>query len=103
MKIESTAILGAGSWGTALAALWGKDGRDIVLWGHSAERIARLQETRENSDYLPGVKLAGNIRLTSNLADTAACGLTVFVLPSKAFREIAMAFAKVVTNRNAFC
>ena len=101
MKIESTAILGAGSWGTALAALWGKDGRDIVLWGHSTERIGRLKETRENSDYLPGVKLPGNIRLTSDLTEAAACGLVVLVLPSKAFREIAGAFAKVVTNKEA--
>jgi glycerol-3-phosphate dehydrogenase (NAD(P)+) len=101
VKIESTAILGAGSWGTALAALWGKDGRDIVLWGHSADRIGRLKETRENSDYLPGVKLPENVRLTSDLIDAAACGLVVFVLPSKGFREIAGAFAKVVTNSNA--
>jgi glycerol-3-phosphate dehydrogenase (NAD(P)+) len=101
VKIESTAILGAGSWGTALAALWGRDGRDIILWGHSADRIERIKETRENGDYLPGVKLPGNIRLTSDLAAAAASELVVFVLPSKAFREIAAAFAQVVTRQGS--
>ena len=101
MKIETTSILGAGGWGTALAALWAKDGRDILLWGHSADRIKRLKETRENTDYLPGVKLPGNVRLTSDMSDCAASGLIVFVVPSTAFRSIAATFAKVVTNRNA--
>ena len=92
MKIETTTILGAGGWGTALAALWAKDGRDIVLWGHCADRIERLKETRENNDYLPGVKLPANVRLTSNISDGAASGLIVFVVPSTAFRSIAATF-----------
>lgn len=101
MKIETTAVLGAGGWGTALAALWARDGRDIILWGHSAERIERLKETRENHDYLPGLKLPENVRLTSEMRDCVAAGLVVFVVPSVAFRAIAEAFAKVVTNRKA--
>src|SRR4029077_11650504 len=52
MIIVNTAIIGAGGWGTALAGLWAKDGRQIVLWGHNADRIAHMQKTRENSDYL---------------------------------------------------
>jgi glycerol-3-phosphate dehydrogenase (NAD(P)+) len=101
MKIKTTAILGAGSWGTALAALWAKDGRDIIMWGHNAERIEQLKETRENRDYLPGKKLPPNIRLTSALSDCAACDLVVFVIPSTAFRAIAAEFAKVVSNKSA--
>lgn len=101
MKIETTAILGAGGWGTALAALWAKDGRDIVLWGHSVERIEQLKETRENREYLPGFKLPGNIRLTSEMAECATAGLVVFVVPSRAFREIAEKFSTIVPNKNA--
>jgi len=101
MKIETTAILGAGSWGTALAALWAKDGRDIVMWGHNGERIEQLKETRENRDYLPGKKLPPNISLTSSLSDCASCDLIVFVIPSTAFRDIAGEFAKVVSNKSA--
>ncbi len=101
MKIETTAILGAGGWGTALASLWARDGRDLLLWGHNAERIERLRQTRDNRDYLPGVNLPGNVRLTSDMTDCAACGLVVFVVPSKAFRAMADAFAQVVTNKRA--
>lgn len=101
MKIETTAILGAGGWGTALAALWSKDGRDVVLWGHNPERVERLRQTRENADYLPGVKLPASVRLTSDLSDAAAASLVVFVIPSLAFRGIARRFAEVVSNKEA--
>jgi glycerol-3-phosphate dehydrogenase (NAD(P)+) len=101
VNIETTAIIGAGGWGTALAALWAKDGRDILLWGHDAERMQRLKETRENRDYLAGLKLPENIRLTSEMRDCAGAGLVVFVVPSTAFRTIAGAFAQVITNKNA--
>ncbi len=101
MKIEATAILGTGSWGTALAALWAKDGREIVLWGNNASRVARLQETRENNEYLPGVKLQESVRVTNALGDCAGCSLVVFVVPSTAFRAIAQRFAAVVTEKNS--
>lgn len=101
MKIETTTILGAGGWGTALATLWAKDGRDILLWGHDPARIERLRKTRVNEDYLPGVTLPGNIRLTTDLQDCASSGLVVFVVPSTAFREIATKFGGVTENRNA--
>ncbi len=101
MKIETTAILGAGSWGTALAALWGKDGREILLWGNNAERVERLRQTRENSEYLPGIKLPDSVRVTSQLADCAGCSLVVFVIPSMAFRGIARRFAEVVSNKQS--
>src|SRR3954454_22580347 len=93
VKIETTAILGAGGWGTALAALWARDGRDVVMWGHDPAKVARLETTRFNQDYLPGVPLPENVRLTSELKDCAGADLVVFVVPSKAFREIATAFA----------
>ncbi len=101
MKIETTAILGAGGWGTALAAIWAKDGRDILLWGHDPSRVERLRESRINHDYLPGVSLPENIRLTSDLAECGQAGLVVFVVPSTAFREIANRFARVLKNGNS--
>ena len=92
MENKKTAVLGAGGWGTALAGLWAKDGRDVLLWGHNAERIERLRSSRENSDYLPGFKLPDNVRLTSDLRDCANCEIVVFVVPSTAFRTIAIQF-----------
>ena len=79
MEKKQTAILGAGGWGTALAALWAKDGRDVVLWGHNTARVEQLRSSRENKDYLPGFKLPDNVRVTSDLKDCEKCSLVVFV------------------------
>ena len=89
MKIQSTAILGAGSWGTALAALWGSDGRNLRLWGRDEARVEQLRQSRENPDYLPGVKLPESVKVTSRLSDCADVDLIVFVTPSTALRTIA--------------
>lgn len=87
--MKRTAIIGAGSWGTALAALWAKDARPIALWGNNPDRITRVQETRENIDYLPGVRLPENVRATHDLGDCKDADLMVFVTPSMALRDIA--------------
>jgi glycerol-3-phosphate dehydrogenase (NAD(P)+) len=87
--MRQTAIIGAGSWGTALAALWANDGRPISLWGNNAERIVRVQASRQNADYLPGVPLPENVRATHDFDDSRAADLVVFVTPSVAMREIA--------------
>lgn len=89
MRFKRTAVLGAGSWGTALAALWAKQGNDILLWGHNPERAEQLRSTRENTEYLPGVPLPESITVTSELRDCAGAELVVFVTPSTALRSIA--------------
>ena len=65
MNIRQIAIVGAGGWGTALAVLWSKQGNEITLWGHDPERTEKVRVTRENPDYLPGIKLPDSIRVTS--------------------------------------
>jgi glycerol-3-phosphate dehydrogenase (NAD(P)+) len=69
--------------------LWSKRGNPITLWGNDPGRAARLRETRENSEYLPGVKLADSIAVTSDIADCARADLIVFVTPSVALRSVA--------------
>ena len=88
MSIESTAIIGAGGWGTALAVCWAKRGNAITLWGNNPQRAARLRETREG-EYLPGVKLPESINVTSEIADCVRADLIVFVTPSVALRSVA--------------
>jgi glycerol-3-phosphate dehydrogenase (NAD(P)+) len=101
MSIANTAIIGAGGWGTALAGLWGKDGRQIVLWGHNADRIARMRQTRENSDYLPGFQLPRSVLISSEIGDCAEADLIVFATPSTALRDIAAQLAKVIGSKEA--
>jgi glycerol-3-phosphate dehydrogenase (NAD(P)+) len=100
MSFKRTAILGAGSWGTALAVLWAKCGNDIILWGHNAERVDRIRSSRENPDYLPGVKLPPSASVTSDLADCADADLIVFVTPSVALRGVAERLRRSIA-RNA--
>jgi glycerol-3-phosphate dehydrogenase (NAD(P)+) len=101
VKIRETAILGAGSWGTALAWLWGKDGRQVSLWGHDGERVARIRGTRENSDYLPGLKLPASVRVTSELIDCTGADLIVFATPSTALRKVATQLREAIGNVRA--
>jgi glycerol-3-phosphate dehydrogenase (NAD(P)+) len=93
--------MGAGSWGTALAWLWAKEGREIALWGNSPARVARIQKTRENKEYLPTLKLPASVRVTSDLGECSEAQLIVFVTPSTALREIASRVRKVLGNPRA--
>ncbi len=81
--------MGAGGWGTALAVLWAKRGNATTLWGHNPDRVTKLRETRENSEYLPGVKIAESTSVTSDISDCAGADLIVFVTPSTALRSVA--------------
>ena len=89
MKIRRTAIVGAGGWGTALAVLWSKKGNEIILWGNNPDRAEKVRSTRENEEYLPGIKLPESIQVTSDIAHCADADLVVFVTPSVALRSVA--------------
>jgi len=97
----NTAIIGAGGWGTALANLWVKRSPKIVLWGHNAERVASMQKTRENSDYLPGLRLPPSVHITAELADCAGADLMVLATPSTALRNLAFLLAKQIGATDA--
>jgi hypothetical protein len=98
VKIGKIAILGAGAWGTALASLWSKNARQIVLWGHNPDRLADIQKARENVHYLPGLRLPDSVHVTSELGDCARVDLVVFVTPSTALRHIATALRKLTDS-----
>src|SRR6478736_4690534 len=90
----SVAVLGAGSWGTALAALIARHGHRTVLWGRDAEAIAALAATHENARYLPGVVLPESLQATDDMAAAlAGCDLVLVVVPSHAFAETLRALA----------
>jgi glycerol-3-phosphate dehydrogenase (NAD(P)+) len=101
VRIAKTVVIGAGGWGTALARLWANDRRQVLLWGHNADRIQRVQKTRENRDYLPGVTLPRSLQITSDLDDCAGADLLVLVTPSTAFREITIRLRKAVGDTDA--
>ena len=90
--MASVTILGAGSWGTALAVHLARLGREVRLWARNAELAAALQATRENAVYLPGVPLPATLRATSDLREAVAeAAMVVFVSPSSTIRGLAEA------------
>jgi glycerol-3-phosphate dehydrogenase (NAD(P)+) len=101
VNIDKTAIIGAGSWGTALASLWGRDRQQISLWGNNGARVERMRKTRENPDYLRGLKLPDSVTVTHELRDCAHADLIVFVTPSTILRAIAMRLQGVVMKGQA--
>ena len=84
----SVAVHGAGSWGTALAALIERHGHRTVLWGRDAAAIETLNTTHANARYLPGIALPSSLRATHDLADAMrGADLVLVVVPSHAFAE----------------
>jgi glycerol-3-phosphate dehydrogenase len=59
--MKKVAMLGAGSWGTALSLVLADNGHQVMMWGHRAELIDQINELHENKDYLPGVELSSSI------------------------------------------
>jgi glycerol-3-phosphate dehydrogenase (NAD(P)+) len=90
----SLAVLGAGSWGTALAALAARHGHPTVLWGRDPAQIAILDARHENARYLPGIALPDNLRASTDLAAAVrSADLLLVVTPSHAFHQTLHALA----------
>jgi glycerol-3-phosphate dehydrogenase (NAD(P)+) len=88
------AVLGAGSWGTALAALLARHGFPTTLWGRDAERVRAIDGAHENARYLPGVALPDSLRATGDLAAAVADAQWILVVtPSHAFNQTLRALA----------
>ncbi len=83
------AVVGAGSWGTALAVQLCRSGDEVWMWDHRADRAAEMDAARENRRYLPGVPLPPTLRVTGAL-DAALAGAEVVmeVVPSAAVRAV---------------
>lgn len=87
--MQSTiSVLGAGSWGTALAVQAARNGCQTLLWGHKQTHMSSLSKEQENKRYLPGVKLPETLTLTANLEEAANFS-SVFLIsvPSHAFED----------------
>ena len=82
-------VIGAGSWGTAIAVLLAGKGLNVKLWARDTELIERIKNTRENAEYLPGTLLPDNIFVSSDM-EFCCSGSEVAVIasPSHAMRDI---------------
>ena len=93
---DSIAVLGAGSWGMALANLFCETDKRVRLWEYLPDRASRLAEERRDDAFLPGIALSPEIQITSDL-DEAVDGaeLLALVLPSHAMREVCAALNSI--------
>ncbi|MCE2694926.1 MAG: NAD(P)-binding domain-containing protein, partial [Verrucomicrobiaceae bacterium] len=87
--IQSATVIGAGSWGTALASVLSLRGLKVQFWGRDADLMAQIRDTRRNERYLSDLVLADNVTVTSDLALLQPADMLVFVVPSKAVRGTA--------------
>jgi glycerol-3-phosphate dehydrogenase (NAD(P)+) len=82
-------ILGAGSWGTALASVLAAKGHDVVLWGRDAAVLDAVARRHENPHYLPGIPLPEALGATTDLGGALeGAELVVVAVPSGAMREV---------------
>jgi glycerol-3-phosphate dehydrogenase (NAD(P)+) len=91
--VKRVGILGAGSWGTALAVhLAGAGGHAVCLWARHPELARRMAERRVNPEYLPGVEIPPGVEPTSEMAALAGCDIVLLVVPSHGFRAVLRQF-----------
>ena len=91
---QPVAVLGAGSWGTALAIQFARGGRAVRLWGRDRERLAAMALARRNERYLPSAPFPDSLAVEPSLpAALAAARDVLVVVPSPAFRDVLGALA----------
>ncbi|MBO6692812.1 MAG: NAD(P)-binding domain-containing protein, partial [Parvibaculum sp.] len=87
-KYNKIAVVGAGAWGTALAQVAAKAGREVTLWAREAEVVESVNTVHENSLFLPGIALDPALRATGDLAEVADADAILMVTPAQHMRRV---------------
>ena len=97
-------VLGAGSWGTALALQLARTGQHVYLWGHNESHIAKLGADRCNARYLPGINFPDNLQVQPDLvAAVRTADYVLTVVPSGAFGYVLDAMHPYLPTHSGFC
>ncbi len=97
-------MLGAGSWGTALAIQCARAGRDTRLWGRDAAQLAHMATGRENRRYLPGAAFPPSLHIADSLVTALAGTQDVLIaVPSHSFRELLLALRPLLAPGMRIC
>jgi glycerol-3-phosphate dehydrogenase len=100
--LRKAAVIGAGSWGTAVAVLLARGGLEVQLGTRSDEKAAEIERKRENEAYLPEIPLPENLTVKrANDIELAGCDLVVLAVPSKAMPQAVGTYADRIGSRAA--
>ncbi len=103
-RANALAVVGAGSWGTALALAFARGGRAVRLWGRSPRHTAAMAAERENAQYLPGAAFPYSLTVHTELAAALEDTRDILIaVPSHALRETAMAIADHAADDARVC
>lgn len=98
--MNKVAVIGAGSWGTALAMVLADNGHDVRIWARRKEQIAEINHSHTNSKYLPDITLPSTIKGYDSLdAAVKDVDIILLVVPTKAIRESVRELVKTLTNQ----
>ncbi len=86
--MDNIAVLGGGSWGTALANLLANKGYHVSVWLRNEEQAEEINRVRENRKYLPGVKLSDNLDFTTDLDVVKGKEIVISAIPTQSSREV---------------
>lgn len=89
LKTVNIGVLGAGSWGTALAKVLHENGHKVTLWSRNQEQVKEINQHHTNKKYLPETLLPEGIVATTDLKQTVNNDVLLFVVPTKAIRSLA--------------
>lgn len=95
----NVAVVGGGAWGTTLANTLAKKGLPTALWVREMEVVAKINATRENSWYLPGITLHDSLDVTGDLAAAASAAVQLFAVPSQFFRSVLGQFKPLLPRK----
>ena len=99
MHSKSITVLGAGSWGTALAIRLATNHNTVCLWGHEPDFMQTLAAERRNRQFLPDIEFPDQLSIETELANAVSMNADLlFVVPSHAFREVLVKAKPFFTN-----
>ena len=104
MPEQPIAVIGAGSWGTALALQFARGGREVRLWGRDAKQLAAMGSDGVNNRYLPDVQFPDNLHVEADLA-TCLDGVRDIVIsvPSHGLRETLIKVQPLLDSSARIC
>lgn len=98
------AVLGAGSYGTALAFCFARNGHKVVMWGRDKSQIETMQQQRENTKYLPGAKFPETLTVTDDLAYAVKNSEShLVVVPSHVFSDLLTQIKPMLPQQAKIC